>query len=125
VADLPKILIIDDDSAVHSSYELAAENLDVELIGTESPKKGLEILKQQKIALVFLDLKMPEMSGIDVMRKIHELGIKVSVIMVTAFAMSYIEKIKDALAEGYDFDFRKKPLDIEEIKDIMRKKARP
>lgn len=66
----PKVLIIDDEKTVKMAMQKALKNEGYELIFAENGKEGLELLKQKKPSLVFLDLKMPVMDGIEFLKKI-------------------------------------------------------
>lgn len=66
----PKVLIIDDEKTVKKAMQKALKNEGYDLIFAENGKKGLELLKKEKPSLVFLDLKMPIMDGIEFLEKI-------------------------------------------------------
>ena len=86
---LSKVLIVDDEPHIRLLLEQTLEDLEnegVELLTAGNGKEAIELVKQEKPSLVFLDVMMPRMNGFDVCRMIkNELGlIGVSVVLLTA-----------------------------------------
>ena len=86
---LSKVLIVDDEPHIRLLLEQTLEDLEnegVELLTAGNGKEAIELVKQEKPSLVFLDVMMPRMNGFDVCRTIkNELGlIGVSVVLLTA-----------------------------------------
>ena len=84
-----KILIVDDEANIRILMEQVLEKLEdegVELLIAENGKEALEIINQEKPDLVFLDMMMPKMNGLDVCRTVkQELKIPdIYIIMLTA-----------------------------------------
>ena len=80
-----KILIIDDEEGIRESLRLILSD-DYNLIITESGTQGLDCLVNDKnIGLVLLDIKMPKINGLDVLKAIKEKRPDVNVIMVTGY----------------------------------------
>ncbi|HSB81024.1 MAG TPA: response regulator [Candidatus Methylomirabilis sp.] len=73
---------------------------------------ALKLLETEQVDLVFLDIIMPEMDGLEILRRIKDLRPSLPVIMVTA--TSDIEHVIGALREGAD-DFVRKPVDLDEL----------
>jgi len=112
------ILIVDDEPVVIKSCErtLAPEGFDVQ--GTSSVKDAMERLSNGAIDLVITDLKMPEMSGIDLIRWIRENNPSVGVVVITGYPSQ--ETIKDALEMGI-IDYLPKPFSPALLVDITTK----
>lgn len=112
------ILIVDDEPVVIKSCErtLAPEGFDVQ--GTSSVKDAMERLTNGAIDLVITDLKMPEMSGIDLIRWIRENNPSVGVVVITGYPSQ--ETIKDALEMGI-IDYLPKPFSPALLVDITTK----
>lgn len=68
--EMPKVLIIDDEKAIQTALQKALKNEGYALIFADNGKEGLKILKQETPNLIFLDLRMPEMDGIEFLRQI-------------------------------------------------------
>src|SRR3712207_2529291 len=79
---------------------------------------ALPILKQEPADLIVSDVKMPDMNGIELLRRVREFLPDVSVVMMTAFAT--VETAREAFKLGAD-DFIQKPFDVEELKLIVEK----
>lgn len=78
---------------------------------------ALEIFEAERFDLICLDLKMPDMNGIEVLRAIRKLDKSVPVILITA----YVEPVKmeEATVLGV-YKFLTKPFDIDELRDDIR-----
>jgi DNA-binding response OmpR family regulator len=84
-----KLLIVDDESHIRMLIEQALEELendDVEFLTADNGEKALELIKTENPQLVFLDVMMPRMNGMEVCRKVkQELSMKdVYIIILTA-----------------------------------------
>ena len=74
----------------------------------------------QRPDLIFLDLKMPGIDGIETMRRLLALDDSLSIYIVTAFSHEFLVKLKDAHAEGLKFQLANKPLTSSQIRHIAR-----
>src|SRR3990172_4288762 len=81
-----KVLIVDDDESVRWVLKKALEKEGIETILAKDAAEGLERLKEGDIAIVLMDIRMPGMSGLDALDKIHADGRGASVIIMTAQA---------------------------------------
>ena len=80
-----KILICDDDEGIRESLKLILED-HYELILTVDGEQCLQLLKQSKdVGLVFLDIKMPKIHGLEILESIKKKHPKVNVVMVTGY----------------------------------------
>jgi len=90
-----KVLIVDDEPNILILMEQALENLededDVELLTARNGLEALNIIKEEKPDLVFLDVMMPKMSGLELCNTVkNQLGMKdVYIIMLTAKGQEY------------------------------------
>lgn len=103
-----RILLVDDDERLRTAAAkvLAAEGYGV--AGVASSAAALEILKEENIALVISDLRLPEMDGLELLQKIRETQPDVDVVMITGHGS--IGKAVEAMQLGA-YDFIEKPLD--------------
>ena len=106
---MARILVVDDEpSAVELLTEfLTAKNHTV--IAAVNGEEALRKVKEERLHLIFLDVMMPKMSGLEVLKKIREIDKEVGVIMVTAVHEE--ETGRQALKLGA-FDFITKPIDL-------------
>ena len=110
-----RILVIDDDEAIRKSFMLALEDTVYEVDTAESGEKGIEMEQKSKYDLVFLDLKMPGLNGVETLRGLRKIDKDVPVYIVTAFFKEFFEGLKSAEEDGIDFQVLKKPIGAEDI----------
>jgi len=110
-----RILVIDDEETTRMSFTLALEDTGFEVDTAESGEKGLQMKKDAEYDLIFLDLRMPGMNGVQTLREIRKTDKEVFVYIVTAFHKEFFEKLKIARKEGLDFEVLKKSVGNEEI----------
>ncbi|HUL43317.1 MAG TPA: response regulator transcription factor [Bacteroidota bacterium] len=120
---MPNILVVEDDPKMQMGLR---DNLEVEGYGVEvagDGAAGLKRIMEQQFDLVVLDVMLPEMSGLDVLRKTREHGLTTPVILLTAKGEE-IDKVV-GLELGAD-DYITKPFGLREllarIKAVLRRK---
>lgn len=114
---IAKILIIDDEEHMCWALERAMRQEGYQAISTTRGSKGLELIKEHAPTLVILDLKMPEMDGLEVLKKIRELNPRLPVVMLTAHGS--IETAIEAMKLGAS-DYLTKPFDLDELKLVIK-----
>ena len=114
------ILVIDDDEAVREGYTLALEDLPYDIQVAADGEEGLAMAAASRPDLVFLDLKMPGMDGVETLHRLGELHDDLSVYIVTAFANEYMDRLREARDEGLKFQVAAKPLNGEQIQVIAQ-----
>ncbi len=105
-----KILFVDDDESILDAAKTALEVYGYEVITADSGKKCLEKLEEADI--VFLDIKMPEMDGIETLKEIKKRKPSLPVVMITAYAT--VDTAIEAMKIGAS-DYIRKPFDMEEL----------
>ena len=107
-----KILVIDDERAIRNSLKeiLGDEGYQVDV--AEDGAMGLEKAMKEKFDVIFCDIKMPGMDGIEVLGKLTEEGVDSSVIMISGHGD--IDTAVECIKKGA-FDFIQKPLDLNRI----------
>src|SRR3989304_2386269 len=109
-----RILVVDDDRGILDSFEvLLGDRYD--LVMAENGYEALRILEDDPPQLMFLDIKMPGLSGMDVLKKLQDEQKHVGVVVITA---SNQEKTEEEAKSLGVIDYLKKPLDIFEIEKI-------
>ncbi len=114
---LPRILIIDDDQSLLESYTVLLED-EFQVSTAESGEKGLELLRHEDVHLILLDVRLPDISGIEVLRRIKVLDENVDVIMITA--VKDVRVAVEAIKLGA-YDYLEKPFEIDEILALLRR----
>jgi two-component system, NtrC family, response regulator AtoC len=114
------VLIVDDERTLARAVKafLAEAGYEAEVAG--DGEKALELLPTLRPDLVFTDVRLPGMSGIDLLRRIREFDPAIPVIIMTAYGT--IEGAVEAVKLGA-FDYMKKPVDLEELK-LLADRAR-
>jgi len=114
---LPRILIIDDDQSLLESYTVLLED-EFQVSTAESGERGLELLRHEDVHLILLDVRLPDISGIEVLRRIKVLDENVDVIMITA--VKDVRVAVEAIKLGA-YDYLEKPFEIDEILALLRR----
>jgi CheY-like chemotaxis protein len=109
-----RILVVDDDQGILDSFEVLLGDR-YELVKAENGYEALRILESNPPQLIFLDIKMPGIDGIDILKKLQREQKKVEVVVITAIDQERTEEEAKSLGvTGY----LKKPLDIFEVERI-------
>ncbi len=110
--DMAKILVIDDEKSIRNSMKeiLAFEGHEVVL--AENGMEGVVAVKTEKPEIIFCDIKMPKMEGIEVLQRIKEFTPEIPVIMISGHGT--IDTAIEAIKKGA-YDFIEKPLDLNRI----------
>ena len=86
VTPIKKVLVVDDTKNIRTLLTTCLEIEGYQVLTANDGKQALEMLAGERFALVFLDIKLPEFSGTEVLRKMREHGDHTPVIIMTAFA---------------------------------------
>ena len=107
-----KILIIDDERSIRNSLKeiLADEGYDVDV--AENGAQGCAMVDKEKYSVIFCDIKMPEMDGMEVLHRLAQMGVDSAVIMISGHGD--IDTAVECIKKGA-FDFIQKPLDLNRI----------
>ncbi len=114
------VLIVDDEQTLARSAKAFLADHGFEAEVAASGEKALELLESLQPDVVFADVRLPGMSGIDLLKRIREFDPVLPVIMLTAYGS--IEGAVEAVKLGA-FDYVKKPVDLEELK-LLADRAR-
>lgn len=104
-----RVLVVDDEPAICSLLESELGRRDIEVETTSNPEKALERLKENPVDVVLTDIKMPEMDGLTLLRRIKTVRPNCEVIVMTAFAS--VETAREALKCGA-VDYLTKPFSV-------------
>jgi len=114
---MPAILIIDDEPGIRVTLSSILEDEKYKVFSSEDALSGIETLKREIIDLVFLDVLMPKMGGIEALEKIRKEWPAVEIVMISGHAN--IDMAVRAVKLGA-FDFLEKPLSLEKVLTICR-----
>ena len=115
-----RVLVIDDDIAVREAFELALEDSGHDIVLTDSGESGIANASGRRPDMVFLDLKMPGMDGVEVLRRLNRLDPEIPVYIVTAFHQEFFSRLNDATEDGIAFELARKPLSGSQIRAIAQ-----
>jgi two-component system nitrogen regulation response regulator NtrX len=111
------ILIIDDEEGIRRSLEKILKYEGFEIILAENGHQGVNLALQEDPDLIFCDIKMPRMDGIEVLDTLKAQGTRAPVVMISGHAS--VQNAVEATRRGA-FDFLEKPLDRERILIVTR-----
>jgi PAS domain S-box-containing protein len=98
----PKIMVVDDEESIRLAVDRILTRLDCFVVKAANGQECLDFLQQERVDIVFLDLKMPGMDGMEVHQRIREVDETIMVIIITGYAT--IETAIEAMKQGaYDF----------------------
>lgn len=109
---IEKILIVDDELLMRNFLIEALKRKGIEALAAENGEKATKMLQEQAFDMVITDMKMPGMTGIEVLKKVKELSPRTLVIIVTAFGT--IENAVEAMKLGA-FHYLIKPFSLESL----------
>ncbi len=112
------ILIVDDDISIRKMLLIVLREMDRELIPAVDALEALKILAKEKIDLLISDIKMPDITGIALLKKVKSVNPELPVIMITAYAST--DDAVEAMKLGA-FDYITKPFNIDELKMVVER----
>jgi len=112
------ILVVDDESVIREVLEKILQKGGFSVTTVGSGKLALRYLKSYRVDLLITDIKMPEMSGLELLKEVKLRFPEIAVIIMTAFGDSY--SVKDALLQGAD-EYITKPFKADELSMIIER----
>jgi DNA-binding response OmpR family regulator len=113
---MPKLLIIDDESNVLYSLQTGLESDELNVVTAKTGKRGITLVPKENPDVVIVDVRLPDMSGLEVFDKIKEIAPKVPVIIITAFAAT--DTAIEAMKRGA-FEYLLKPVDLHHLREVV------
>ena len=113
-----RVLIVDDDPASRRLLEVRLRPLECDVATAGNGEQALTAIRKDVPDLMLLDLEMPKMGGLEVLRALRKDKINVPVVVITAHGS--IETAVEAMKEGA-YDFITKPLDANHFDIVVRK----
>lgn len=110
-----KILIVDDDAHIQRLYKEEFEDEGYKVVIAGTGKEALELFEKEKPDIVTLDILMPDIDGISLLRKMKEKEPKIPIIMSTAY--DYRDDFAVWASEAYIV----KSADLNELKKVIKK----
>lgn len=114
---IAKILVVDDEPSMLEFLEIMLKKDGYDVACTTSGKEAIGFCKESRYDMVITDIKMPQVTGLDVLRRVKEISPETIIIMITAYAT--METAIQAMKEGA-YDYISKPFKVDEIRMIIR-----
>jgi two-component system nitrogen regulation response regulator NtrX len=114
---MPAILIIDDEHGIRQTLSSILKDEKYKVFTSEDALAGIEILKREIIDMIFLDVLLPKLGGIEALEKIRKEWPLIEVVMISGHAN--IDMAVRAVKLGA-FDFLEKPLSLEKVLTVCR-----
>src|SRR6266508_3558548 len=114
-----RILVVDDERSMRELLAIVLRREGYEVLLAENGRAAIELLEHEPVDLLISDIKMPDLSGVDVLRAAKKIDQDILGIMITAFAST--ETAVEAMRLGA-CDYLSKPFDIDLLKMKVREK---
>ncbi|MDH7605208.1 MAG: sigma-54 dependent transcriptional regulator [Melioribacter sp.] len=108
-----KILVIDDDESIRQTLTNYLKRIGYNVFAAEDGNSGLKCLQENQPDLIISDIRMPNLSGLEVLKKAKEIDTNIKVILITAH--DDMQTTIEAMQNGA-YDYLEKPLDIERLR---------
>lgn len=113
-----RALIVEDEEPIRVLLEQALKSMGFTAASAENGIKGLEALESGAYDLLVTDIRMPEMDGLTMIKRIREKNSLIPILVVTAFPS--VDSAVDSLSEGAD-DYLVKPVNLKDLEGKVRK----
>ena len=114
---LPRVLVVDDEMGPRESLRMLLKP-SYTIATADSGKSALAQIPEFHPDLVIMDIKMPEMDGLELLRRVKQLDPSIEIVMITAYAS--LETVKTALTHGA-FEYLIKPFSRSDLEDTVRR----
>lgn len=113
----PCLLVVDDEpDLVQSVQDLL--RFDYKVLGATRASEGLELMGRERVHIVMSDQRMPEMTGVELLRRVKEMNPETVRLLFTAYAD--LSTVIDAINQGSVYRYISKPWEVEELKAILK-----
>lgn len=114
---MASLLVVDDELSMREFLKILLEKEGYKVFTAPNGKAAIDSIRKHPVDLVISDIRMPGMSGLDLLAAIKEMNSDIGVIMITAFASP--DDAVTAMKNGA-FDYITKPFNVDEIKNVIR-----
>lgn len=111
-----EILVVDDEQGILESFDAMLGD-DYHLVTLDNGFEAIEYVRSHRPRLIFLDIKMPGMNGIEVLKKLRLDEIDAAVVMVTATTQTHYEDEAEELGVTA---YLRKPFEVDDVEDIAK-----
>jgi len=108
------IFVVDDDQGILDSFDaMFGDEYLLDMV--DNGRDALEYLGQHQPCLMFLDLKMPQMNGLELLKNVAEMNLSTVIVVVTALPQ---EQYREQARQYGVYKYLQKPLDVDEVEGI-------
>jgi two-component system phosphate regulon sensor histidine kinase PhoR len=112
------ILIVDDEKGIRDGSERIINRMGCHALTAKNGNEGLDIIDRADVSIVLLDLKMPGIDGMEVLKRIQAMNRDILVVVITGFAT--IETAIEAMKQGA-YDFISKPFEPDQLRIVVNR----
>jgi two-component system nitrogen regulation response regulator GlnG len=112
------LLIVDDETNILYSLQAGLESEEWSVVTAKTAKRGLALLARELPDVVIVDIRLPDLPGLELFDRIKEQAPRVPVIIITAYATT--ETAIEAMKRGA-FDYLLKPVDLHQLREVVHK----
>lgn len=116
--DKKKILIVDDDKDIVKIVTTMLEGRGWDVNAAYNGHEALDVVNQSRPDIILLDIMMPEMNGIEVLKRIKKIDAGTRIVMITAFGD--VESYLDSMELGA-YEYINKPFETDELLEMIEK----
>src|SRR5580700_9103528 len=113
---MPKLLVVDDEPNVLYSIEKGLQSDELEVVVASTGRLGVELVGQTRPDAVILDVRLSDMSGLEVFDRIRACAPRLPIIIITAYAST--ETAIEAMKRGA-FEYLLKPVDLHQLREVV------
>jgi PAS domain S-box-containing protein len=117
-SDVEYVLVVDDEEGIRSGAERILVRMGLKVLTASRGNEALDIMKNKNISIMLLDLKMPGIDGMQVLRHIKAINLNILVIVITGYAT--VETAIEAMKHGA-YDFIAKPFEPEHLRIVVNR----
>ena len=118
---MKNVLVVDDDEKICWAFEQFLESEGFAPSIANNAEEGLRKIHAEQPDVIFLDVRLPGMSGLDALEQIKELQSNAAVVIMTAY--DDVETTIEAM-RLHAFDFLSKPIDLEAVKAVLERASK-
>ena len=112
------VLVVDDEEGIRIGAERILIRMGLKVLTAARGKDALDIMEKEDVSIVLLDLKMPGLDGMQVLRRIKETNLNILVIVITGYAT--VETAIEAMKQGA-YDFIAKPFEPDQLRIVVNR----
>jgi two-component system nitrogen regulation response regulator GlnG len=115
---MPRLLVVDDEPNVLYSIKKSFQSDDLDVLVAQTGRQGVDLVEQGRLDAVILDVRLTDMSGLDVFDHIRRIDPRLPVVVITAYAST--ETAIEAMKRGA-FEYLLKPMDLHHLREVVQR----